>query len=153
MTETTEKQKEMAERYHSTDSKDLKIKSLEAQVTSLTKERGELKDVVIGLRRDLQISNNTWSDQVDKITYLKSQLSNRDKQIEELKEKFDQAKLLYFVEDEEQLESPDDVADYWDCPIGGTLDIQSCKVFFRPTQTYIRTEEGMVLVQSKEGEE
>lgn len=46
MTETTEekeKAQQMAERYNSTDFKDLKIKSLEAQVTSLTKERDELK--------------------------------------------------------------------------------------------------------------
>ena len=81
MTETTEKQKEMAERYHSTDSKDLKIMRLEAQVTSLTKERDELKADVKENHEAATVFYNDWIEEQNKNISLKSQLSNKEKEI------------------------------------------------------------------------
>ncbi len=89
MTETTEekeKAQQMAERYNSTDFKDLKIKSLEAQVTSLTKERDELKAEVDDLNYRAEEDERTIINHEKEMDALKSQLSNREKEIEELKE-------------------------------------------------------------------
>ena len=76
----------MAERYNSTDFKDLKIKSLEAQVTSLTKERDELKAEVDDLNYRAEEDERTIINHEKEMDALKSQLSNREKEIEELKE-------------------------------------------------------------------
>ena len=89
MTETTEekeKAQQMAERYNSTDFKDLKIKSLEAQVTSLTKERDELKAEVDDLNYRAEEDERTIINHEKEMDALKSQLSNREKEIEELKD-------------------------------------------------------------------
>ena len=89
MTETTEekeKAQQMAERYNSKDFKDLKIKSLEAQVTSLTKERDELKAEVDDLNYRAEEDERTIINHEKEMDALKSQLSNREKEIEELKE-------------------------------------------------------------------
>jgi len=79
------------------------ITNLEAQVSSLTKERDELKHDLGGEIYALQNENNVLKAQVEDLNYraeedertiishekemdaLKSQLSNRDKEIEELK--------------------------------------------------------------------
>lgn len=80
------------------------ITQLEAQVSSLTKERDELKHDLGGEIYALQNENNVLKAQVEDLNYraeedertiishekemdaLKSQLSNREKEIEELKE-------------------------------------------------------------------
>tara|TARA_R100001086_G_C11840811_1_gene259063 strand:- start:1595 stop:2062 length:468 start_codon:yes stop_codon:yes gene_type:complete len=81
------------------------ITQLEAQVSSLTKERDELKHDLGGEIYALQNENNVLKAQVEDLNYraeedertiishekemdaLKSQLSNREKEIEELKKK------------------------------------------------------------------
>ena len=88
MTETTEekeKAQQMAERYNSTDFKDLKIKSLEAQVTSLTKERDELKAEVDDLNYRAEEDERTIINHEKEMDDLRSQLSNREEEIKELK--------------------------------------------------------------------
>lgn len=165
MTETTEeKAQQMSERYHSTDSKDLKIKSLEAQVTSLTKERDELKAEVEDLNYRAEEDERTIINHEKEMDDLKSQLSNREKEIKELKEKLESPDYHYLAADWDFTWPIDDdnfLHDVFaDFPEGsiievGTLILGPRRFYISPsTKTFFSSmDEALASLQSKEGEE